>query len=214
MKHSRKVHRLQAVGASTLLLCMTSLSIADGNVYLAYTQDGTPRFSNFSDEKHPSVFIQGTPVSMATAMTMEGRVRAQKRDQLLPLIRQMAEIHSIDPALLTAVIDVESGFNTTATSPKGAMGLMQLVPKTAAQYGLSTPYNPAQNLDAGTRYLKNLLDLHDGNIALAIAAYNAGQGSVSRQKRRIPPYGETLLYVPRVLAKQREYESIFKENFQ
>lgn len=193
---------------------MESPALANEIVYLAYSQDGVPHFSNYPIGDNPIAFLREPPVPLAIARRGVSDTRKQKRDQLIPLIRQTAEIHSMDPALLTALIDVESGFEPTAVSPKGAIGLMQLIPKTASQYGLSEPYDPIRNLDAGTRYLKDLLALHNGNVALAIAAYNAGQGSVSRHKRRIPPYDETLLYVPRVLSKFREYQAIFVERYQ
>lgn len=188
--------------------------MATEKVYLTPAADGIPRFSNYPIGDNPIVFLRDPVAPIAIARKGVPDTRQQKREHLIPLIRQTAEIHSMDPALLAALIDVESGFDPTAVSPKGAMGLMQLIPKTASQYRLAEPYNPVQNLDAGTRYLKDLLALHDGNIALAIAAYNAGQGSVSHYKRRIPPYGETLLYVPRVLSKLREYQTIFVERNQ
>ena len=118
-----------------------------------------------------------------------------------PLIRQLAQKHAVDVALIRAIIDVESGFDSNATSPKGAMGLMQLMPATAARYGVTDRSDAAQNLEAGIRYLKDLLKLHDGNVALALASYNAGERAVARHGKRIPPYKETMLYVPAVLAR-------------
>lgn len=187
--------------------------MATEKVYLTPSADGVPCFSNYPIGNNPTVFLHDQVTPKAIASRKFPDTHRRKRDQLIPIIRQTAEAHSIDPALLTALVDVESGFEPTAISSKGAMGLMQLIPKTASQYGLAEPYDPARNLDAGTRYLKDLLALHDGNVALAIAAYNAGQGSVSRYKRRIPPYDETLLYVPRVLSKFREYQAIFVERY-
>jgi len=198
----------------TLLFCAGSLAFASENVYLASSQDGTPLFSNHPNNQNAVVFLRESPAPPAMTRKDFPNARKQKREQLIPLIRQTAEAHSIDPALLAALIDVESGFEPNAISPKGAMGLMQLIPKTALQYGLAEPYNPVRNLDAGTRYLKDLLAQHDGNLALALAAYNAGQGSVGRYQKRIPPYGETLLYVPRVLAKMGEYQAVFVEGYQ
>jgi len=188
--------------------------MASETVYLMPSVDGVPGFSNYPIGDNPSIFLRDPVIPKTMARMDVSKARQQKKELLIPLIRQTAEGHALDPALLAALVDVESSFNPAAVSPNGAMGLMQLIPKTALLYGLADPYDPARNLDAGTRYLKDLLALHDGNVALAIAAYNAGQGSVSRYKRRIPPYDETLLYVPRVLSKFKEYQAIFVERYQ
>lgn len=198
-----------------LLICSLGIvATASDNVYLTYSPDGVPIFSNTSDNKNSSLVIRDSASPRRLEKKPAFADRTQRREQFIPIIRQVAYVHSLDPALLAALIDVESGFEPTAMSPKGAMGLMQLIPMTASQYGLSEPYDPSKNIEAGTRFLRDLLFLHNGNIALALAAYNAGQGSVSRHKRRIPPYDETLLYVPRVMAKIAEYQSIFSESGQ
>lgn len=106
----------------------------------------------------------------------------------------------VDAALLHAVISVESGYREGAVSRTGATGLMQLMPGTARRYGVSNPRDPADNIAAGARYLRDLLRLFDNNLELALAAYNAGEQAVIRFKRQIPPYGETQRYVPLVLA--------------
>lgn len=116
-----------------------------------------------------------------------------------PEVRAAAEAAGLDVALLHAVIAVESGHNATAVSPKGARGLMQLMPATARRYGVRDLFEPAQNLRGGSAYLRDLLIMFDGNFDLALAAYNAGEGAVLRHGRQIPPYAETQHYVPRVL---------------
>ena len=112
-------------------------------------------------------------------------------------INEAAARHHVDPNLVRALIKVESNFNPRAVSNKGAMGLMQLMPATARQYDVSNPLDPAQNVDAGVRHLKGLLDNFRGDVSLTLAAYNAGQGAVQRNGG-IPPYTETRNYVRRI----------------
>ena len=129
----------------------------------------------------------------------------KRRDELEPLIRQVAARHGLDPALIQAIAHVESRFNTNAVSPAGAAGIMQLMPGTAKRYGTINRHDPAQNLDGGARYFKDLLSQYAGNIALALAAYNSGEGSVARHAQRVPPFRETMLYVPEVLTRYESY---------
>jgi soluble lytic murein transglycosylase-like protein len=114
------------------------------------------------------------------------------------IVQETAARHSLRPALVRAVIQVESGFNPRARSPKGAMGLMQLMPATARDLGVRDPYDPADNIRGGVAYLRSLIDRYDGNEDLALAAYNAGAEAVDRHGKTIPPYQETQNYVKRV----------------
>jgi soluble lytic murein transglycosylase-like protein len=113
------------------------------------------------------------------------------------LIDEVARRHSVDPNLVRAMIKVESNFNPHARSRKGAMGLMQLMPSTARELSVYNPYDPAQNLDGGIRHIKSLLEQNGGDVALSLAAYNAGQGAVNRH-RGVPRYKETQDYVKRI----------------
>lgn len=110
------------------------------------------------------------------------------------LVAQIAARHSLPPELVDSVIQVESNYNPYAVSPKGAQGLMQLIPATARRFGVSDVFDPADNIQGGVRYLKYLLDLYGGNYRLALAAYNAGEGAVARHGG-VPPYRETERYV-------------------
>ncbi len=112
--------------------------------------------------------------------------------------------HSVDPALVLAVIDVESAFQPQAVSPKGAMGLMQLMPATAAALGVANPFSASANVDGGVRHLRALLDQYGGDQRLALAAYNAGASAVARYGG-VPPFQETQDYVRRVLRKRERY---------
>jgi soluble lytic murein transglycosylase-like protein len=116
------------------------------------------------------------------------------------LAREIARKHGVDPALVLAVVAVESGFQPAAVSSKGAQGLMQLMPGTARELGVANAFDPAENLDGGVRYLRKLVDLYAGDLKLALAAYNAGAGAV-KAHRGIPPYSETRAYVQKVLKR-------------
>ena len=117
------------------------------------------------------------------------------------LIRFHANQHGIDPFLIYCLMSQESKFTSGATSPKGAMGLMQLMPGTAARYGVTNPYDIAQNIAGGTRYLKDLLKMFNGRVDLALAGYNAGEGAVMKYGNTIPPYSETRNYVRLIIGR-------------
>ena len=121
---------------------------------------------------------------------------------LVSLVEQAARRHGLDPALVLAVVSVESAFRPAAVSPKGAQGLMQLMPRTAASLGVEDAFDPEQNVDAGVRHLETLVRLYGGDLTRALAAYNAGEGAVARHGG-VPPYRETRAYVRRVLERYR-----------
>jgi soluble lytic murein transglycosylase-like protein len=124
--------------------------------------------------------------------------------QIDQLVAQNASQWSVDPSLVKAIIANESGFNANATSKVGAQGLMQLMPGTASGLGVTNAYDPAQNVWGGTKYLKGLLDKFNGDVRLAVAAYNAGPGAVEKYGG-VPPYAETQNYVQNVLSSYQKY---------
>jgi hypothetical protein len=120
-------------------------------------------------------------------------------ERIAKLVRQMAPNFGLDPALVIAVIAVESAFRADAVSPKNAQGLMQLIPDTAARFGVRDPFDVTQNLRGGMRYLRLLIETFEGDLTLALAAYNAGEKAVARYKG-VPPYAETQAYVRKLRA--------------
>ena len=146
----------------------------------------------------------------AAVATRSSQPRRQERwtaraEPFIPLVRAAAQAHGLPEALLRALIEVESGFDPKAVSPKGALGLTQLMPGTAKALNVADPHNPAENIDGGARHLKDLLTRHGNDISLALAAYNAGEAAVQRAGG-IPPFPETQAYVPRVLARYRQLQ--------
>ncbi len=120
-----------------------------------------------------------------------------KEDRLDRIVREAAERHKVDPALVKAVITTESGWNPQAVSRKGAVGLMQLIPQTAQRFGVNNSFDPAQNVEGGTTYLKSLLDRYNGDLPKSLAAYNAGERAVDLSGG-VPGYPETQMYVQKV----------------
>jgi soluble lytic murein transglycosylase-like protein len=131
-----------------------------------------------------------------------GGAHALPPDQLASLVRTAASTNAVDPKLVFSVIDAESHGDPSAVSRVGAQGLMQLMPGTSAMYRVANPFDPYQNVDAGTRYLHDLLHRYKGNVRLALAAYNAGPGAVDAA-HGVPPFAETRAYVDRVVAGLR-----------
>ena len=134
-----------------------------------------------------------------------GRSAAMHMD-IAKIVATLCKRYDVPQALVSAVIEVESDYDPLATSAKGARGIMQLMPATGRSYGLVEPFNVEQNISAGVRHLKKLIDRYDGNVPLVLAAYNSGEGTIQRNGTRIPPYRETMLYVSAVLARMDAYQ--------
>jgi soluble lytic murein transglycosylase-like protein len=135
-------------------------------------------------------------VSMAISQSLDGFSTGDRTVD--EFIVQSGTRHGVDPVLLYAIMHRESSFKRHAVSHKGARGLMQLMPATAARFGVSNIFDPRQNIDAGARYMRFLLNFFGGDVSLALAGYNAGEGAVLKYGRRIPPYNETQEYVRRI----------------
>jgi soluble lytic murein transglycosylase-like protein len=150
----------------------------------------------------------GSAAGVANAGEKPGAVLATRVAQYRDLVATAARDSTVDARLLHAVIAVESGYNAQAISAKGAIGLMQLMPGTAKRYGIRDARDPSQNLQAGARYLRDLLKLFNNDLSLTLAAYNAGENAVLRNGSRIPAYRETVAYVPKVLAVMRRLQTL------
>lgn len=146
--------------------------------------------------------VQTFAVARATGVKVT-RPSDHKSARFDPLIDEHAAAAGVSADLVRAVIQVESAFNPLALSPKGAMGLMQLMPATASALGVVNPFDPAQNIGGGVRYLKSLLARYDDKVELALAAYNAGPGAVDRYGQQVPPYRETRDYVQKITKGRR-----------
>ena len=206
------VFRMSKVVCTALLLLHLLIGHAEAKeIYASVGSNGTIIWSTRPTEMHQRPVL--TTPSQVSEVTQE-RVAApeqfrvtnddRRREALEPLVREIAKAHGVDPRLVLGLIDVESRFMTSAISPKGARGLMQLMPATARQYGMrdvAELHDPRRNVDIGVRHLRDLLQAHGNNWTLTLAAYNAGSGAVQRHGRRVPGYSETMLYVPSVLLR-------------
>lgn len=142
-------------------------------------------------------------IAESDSSTRKARGWTTGNSRIDSLIKQNGERFGVDPYLIFCVMEQESHFNSRALSPKGARGLMQLMPGTAARFGVRRPHDPAQNIAGGTRYLKQLIQQFNGRVDLVLASYNAGEGAVMKFGRRVPPYRETRDYVKRISYRYR-----------
>lgn len=159
-----------------------------------------------------SIFLDRSRIDRIERESSETLAHAKERrwstgsGRLDSLIKQNGARFGVDPYLIFLVMEQESQFNSRAVSPKGAQGLMQLMPGTAARFGVRRPFDPAQNIAGGTRYLRLLLDRFKGRVDLVLASYNAGEGAVAKFGNRVPPYAETRNYVKRISYRYRKAE--------
>jgi len=197
-------HHRRSAGVVMMIGGMTN----GGNV----AADSTPQVASAfapavsGDAGRESVVIESGRPQSDDAVRQTSSEVASRVMALSPIINEAAHVADVDSALLMAVIDVESGGNPQAVSPKGATGLMQLMPGTGARHGASDLFDSRQNIAAGARYLKALMRQF-GTLPLALAAYNAGEGAVQKYRGQIPPYAETMNYVPKVIARYKWYQN-------
>jgi soluble lytic murein transglycosylase-like protein len=190
------------VTRSLIFAALAALVVAGpaaAETYQFVSQDGTVHFTNAPSDPRYRRMVQSVPAVSGTA---EGWLRvptATPAASLTEIIRLTAERHNVPHELVSAVIRVESGFNVRAVSPKGARGLMQLMPQTANILGVRDSFDPSDNIDGGVRHLRGLLDTYGNDLPLVLAAYNAGEGAVKRHGG-IPPYAETQAYVERIMS--------------
>ncbi|HWQ33868.1 MAG TPA: lytic transglycosylase domain-containing protein [Blastocatellia bacterium] len=152
--------------------------------------------------------MRGEPAAVPPTVPQPGLPFTTGHTGLDQLIERAALRHQLDPLIIYLVMREESGFNHRAVSHAGARGLMQLMPATARRLGVRNIHDPVENIEAGTRHLKNLIELYQGDVNLALAAYNAGEEAVARYGRRVPPYRETQNYVRRINAAWRRAKAI------
>jgi soluble lytic murein transglycosylase-like protein len=193
-----------------VLVSAVSAGIAHADIYRYVDADGNVHFTNVPQDSRFKVYLKEKKQADPVTETLAGEIRyyaAKDRARYAKPIQDAARATRLDAALIHAVISAESGYNPFARSPKGAAGLMQLMPETAKRYGVKNRLDPVQNISGGARYLRDLVRMFNNDVQLAVAAYNAGENAVVRAGNRIPPYHETMTYVPRVMSYYRKYRT-------
>jgi soluble lytic murein transglycosylase-like protein len=183
---------------AALAVCTASVGSASPTIYKYVDADGVAHFTDVPDSRRYKLFDLSPNGLTRSGDRYDTRLltRATRYDAI---IEAEAKTAAVEPNLVRAVIVVESGFNPRAVSKRGAVGLMQLMPATATKFGVSNRYDPRQNVRGGALYLGFLINRFRQNVRLALAAFNAGEDAVDRNAGQIPPYAETLEYVPQVL---------------
>lgn len=178
------------------VVCLLAAAPAHAQIYSWRDANGQLVLSN---QKPPaSTPVKSYAVPQTTSVRVTRYATFERSRQYDDLIDEHARLNGVRTDLVRAVVQVESAFNPSAVSPKGAMGLMQLMPATAREYGVLNAFNPLENIRAGVAYLRRLLDRFANNEQLALAAYNAGPAAVDKYDNTVPPYRETKAYVARI----------------
>jgi soluble lytic murein transglycosylase-like protein len=193
--------------AAGILASPAAFAIKDGTIWSYEDSDGVTHFSNVPDSSRYRLYLKdpgsyrlkpeyNSGGAVKTSSPSRALTIGQDKLPFAAMVAAAATEQQLDPALLHAIIHVESRHNPEAVSPKGAIGLMQVLPETARRMGVDSISTPAANINAGARYMRFLLDIFGKDVLLALAAYNAGENAVIRYGNQIPPYPETLVYVP------------------
>ncbi len=183
---------------AALAVCTASVGSASPPIYKYVDADGVAHFTDVPDSRRYQLFDLSPKGLTRSGDRYDPRLLALAT-RYDAIIDAEAKSAAVEPNLVRAVIVVESGFNSRAVSKRGAVGLMQLMPATATRFGVSNRYDPRQNVRGGALYLGFLINRFRQNVRLALAAFNAGEDAVDRNSGQIPPYIETLEYVPKVL---------------
>jgi soluble lytic murein transglycosylase-like protein len=179
-------------------VCTAAICSASPPIYRYVDADGVAHFTDKPDSRRYQL-VDLTPKGLTRSGDRYDPGLLARAAQYDGIIEAEAKSAGVEPNLLRAVIVVESGFNSSAVSKRGAVGLMQLMPETATRFGVSNRYDPRQNVRGGALYLGFLINRFRQNVRLALAAFNAGEDAVDRSSGQIPPFTETLEYVPKVL---------------
>jgi soluble lytic murein transglycosylase-like protein len=179
---------------------------AKADIYKYVDNEGVMHFTDAPTDRRFKIFMRDLKKDRRLRTNFKIAASYRNKAEFEPLIKSLSSEYGVDSSLIKAVIHAESGYNPNAVSPKGAQGLMQLMPKTAQGLKVSNSFDPKENIRGGVRYLRFLLDTFKGDVTLALAAYNAGLNRVS-QYGGVPPYQETRNYVSRVLSYQKSYQS-------
>lgn len=190
--------------AGLVVAALLSVVPADAGtrIYTYVDADGVKHFTDMPDNNRYRLLVL-SPHDLTESGEHYSQSLLARAAQYDAIIERAAVAAAVEPNLLRAVIVVESGFNSRAVSPRGAVGLMQLMPATASRFGVHDLYDPRQNVHAGASYLKFLMERFGHDVRLVLAAYNAGEEAVTRNGGRIPPFAETMAYVPKVLKVYR-----------
>lgn len=187
------------------ILCI-SMAEVHADIFMYTDDSGTPSFSDVPNDARYRLYMHtGQPHIQADAPQRASSIANRNRAIFNAEVKRAASFYRVDEALLHAVITAESGYNAHIVSRKGAVGLMQLMPATARRYQVNNSFDPSQNIHAGAKYLSSLLAQFDNNTQLALAAYNAGENNVRKYGGRIPPFPETIAYVPKVMGLYQRY---------
>ncbi len=193
----RKAVRCRALGSAIAGLLAVGVA-APASAQIFTWRDGSGNLVLSNRPREGSSTVRSYAVPKAETVRATRYVAADRGHAFDDIIGEHCRLNGVRADLVRAVMQVESAFNPYARSPKGALGLMQLMPATIRQYSVSNPFNPAENVRAGVAYLRHLLDRYSNNEELALAAYNAGPGAVDKHGQTVPPYRETRSYVAQI----------------